>query len=75
MPTWNKNKQFTKVSSRNFLNVLRDIFQAKGYFSTAGRAFHWGVHGNIITQKIIDYMYKDATIWLDRKKETCHALL
>lgn len=72
---FSNNRKISFVGTKIFLETLRKKLNAKGYFSTAGRAFHWGVHGNVITKKIIDYMYADATIWLDRKEEICHGPL
>lgn len=70
--TFSNNRKISFVGTKEFLEELRGVLNAKGHFSVTGRAFDWGVHGNKITQRIIDYMYKNATIWLDRKKEKCH---
>lgn len=50
------------------LQTVRRILGMNGYSGTAGRAYTWGVHGTKVAQKIIDYMYENATVYLDRER-------
>lgn len=70
--TFSKYRKISFIGTKSFLQTIRKILGMNGYLGTAGRAYFWGVHGTKVTQKIIDYMYGNATVYLDRKKEKCY---
>ncbi|MHA2281527.1 MAG: hypothetical protein ACXAC5_11790 [Promethearchaeota archaeon] len=76
--SFSTNRKIGFIGTKQFLISVHDILQqneclrTNGWWGVAGQAFRWEVHGNKITQRVIDYMYNNATIYLDRKKERCH---
>lgn len=60
---------FSIVGTENFLNGLQKIFKTNNKNHSGGNAFVYKVKGNKKALKILDYLYEDATIYLDRKYE------
>lgn len=65
----NNNIFFSIVGTEDFLNGLQKIFKTNNKLYSSGKAFVYRVKGNKKALKILDYLYKDATIYLNRKYE------
>jgi hypothetical protein len=62
------------VGSRTLLLSIRDILITKAGLSRVKVAHHAsiyriGYHGNTSAKLLRDYLYKEATVWLERKRE------
>ena len=63
----------TMVGTESFLNSLQDLFASKisDYTKTklqkCGEVKCYSKGGNIAVKSLFAFMYKDATVWLDRK--------
>ena len=71
----NRNKQFTMLGTQNFLEWVRRILIKKCNLSNTSAAvckknkiyyLHYG--GNIQINRIKYFLYKNASVWMDRKK-------
>ncbi len=54
---------------KDFLNKELDIGDRKICIKKNNKAVSFSIGGNLKTKKVYDYMYKDATMWLTRKKD------
>ena len=63
------------VGTEDFLSQLQSIIGTSNKLGKAGRAKSLEVSGNIKAGNIAKWMYKDATIFLNRKMEICRAYL
>ena len=59
----NNSYAFKLVSTKNFLDFVNKYYKRKDYQEVMSLEFG----GNLKTQKILDLLYKNATIYLDRK--------
>lgn len=78
--TRNKKKQLrlTFIGTSQFLDKLQEILQTNNKLQTAGnnkKARSLQINGNKKARKISDWMYKDATVYLERKREVCDSEL
>lgn len=76
----NKDKKthqmrFTIISTKEFLDTLQRILGTNNKYTQHGRAYSLSVNGNKKSGVIFQWMYKNATVFLDRKKEVYHASL
>jgi len=67
--------RFTVIGTKSFLNTLQKILQTSNKLSKVGRTYSLAVNGNKKPSAIFEWMYDDATIFLDRKREIYHSYL
>lgn len=70
----NNNKNLSFAGTENFLNKIHNIIKDKAEITTKGKVRpHSNIYvvtyaGNKLVPKVGDFLYKDATIWLERKR-------
>ncbi len=69
-----KQLSFSILGTKKFLEDCRFILEQncqlkRNKINTKGNIFSLSYSGNKIMKKIYNFLYKDATIYLDRKKE------
>lgn len=61
--------RFEMVGTYNFLAEVKKILGIKSKIRKRGKVFITQTQGNFIVKKIMDWLYKDCSIYLDRKME------
>lgn len=79
---YNKNIKMSFISSKDFIFGLKSFFESWGFNigsigikNNAKNTYCLQFGGNKSCKKILDFMYKDATICLNRKKEKMETIL
>jgi len=73
--TATKTPGLTIIGTEQFLNMLQDVFEqhVEGYtrtkLATCGAVKTYAKGGRKAAKAVMDFMYKDARVWLDRKFE------
>lgn len=60
---------FHMIGTKDFITKSRDYFKLSNMVQKRGNIYRVQTSGNIKVRKIMDWLYKDATIYLNRKKE------
>jgi hypothetical protein len=65
----------TFLGTYKFLRRLSQILQIKNKLRKIGSIHRFEVHGNKKAGRVLAWMYEDATVWLERKREVYYSNL
>jgi hypothetical protein len=68
-------KRMTFLGTRAFLDSVKDFIGDRGSISKAHGCFALEYSGNLLCEKVSDYLYGGATIYLKRKKDILYAVV
>lgn len=69
---WKPQVNVEVIGTKEFLDIYASILGAQGLptnnkYKSNGKAFGYRFGGNLLYQKFVQFLYKDATIYLERK--------